>query len=310
MTDRLSSNPADYIVPLNINKLEGRMMRLPGPNGTSREILLVSGHHGMLERWWSLAENFADYGNVTMPDLPGFGGMDSFERIGKTPNIDAYADYLAAFVKLRFRRKKMTLVGVSYGFVVITRMLQKYPELNKKVDLLVSLAGFMHKDDFIYTPMQRRMYQYAARIVAIKPLCLFQRAFIINYPVVRFIDNRLPNSKIRKSKMTKAENDATIEFEARLWQVNDLRTNWLTISEFLNVDNCISRLDTPVIHVVPKEDHYLNNDLVREHMLVVFRNYKKYSMRKGTHVSSIIADKKAAGVMLPNALRRTLSKSN
>lgn len=124
MTIKITSSPTDYIVPLNINKLEGRMMYVPPDGDNNRNILLVYGHHAMLERWWSFVENLNDFGSVTMPDLPGFGGMDSFYKIGKKPTIDAYADYLAAFIKLRFKRKRITIVAISYGFVITTRMLQ------------------------------------------------------------------------------------------------------------------------------------------------------------------------------------------
>src|ERR1022692_3254958 len=113
MAIKITSNPADYIVPLNINKLEGRMLYAPSINSHSRNILLVYGHHAMLERWWSFVENLNEYGSVTMPDLPGFGGMDSFYKIGRKPTLDNYADYLAAFIKLRFRRKRITIVAIS-----------------------------------------------------------------------------------------------------------------------------------------------------------------------------------------------------
>ena len=79
----------------------------------------------MLERWWGLVQNFNEYGAVTMPDLPGFGGMDSFYTIGRRPTIDAFADYLAAFIKLRYKRKRITIVGISFGFLVATRMPSK-----------------------------------------------------------------------------------------------------------------------------------------------------------------------------------------
>src|SRR5581483_611837 len=115
-----STSAADYIVPLNINKLEGRMLYAPSTSSAQRNILLVYGHHAMLERWWSLVQNLTEYGNVTMPDLPGFGGMDSFYKIGRKPTIDDFADYLAAFIKLRFRRKRITIVAISFGFIVVT----------------------------------------------------------------------------------------------------------------------------------------------------------------------------------------------
>lgn len=306
MTDRILPNPADYIVPLNINKLEGRMLYLPPPKGKNRDILLIFGHHGMIERWWSLAENLGDYGSVTMPDLPGFGGMDSFYKIKRKPDIDAYADYLAAFIKLRFKNKRITLVGVSYGFVVITRMLQRYPELTKKVDLLISLVGFMHRDDFVYSRTERFFMKYICKFLATRPICLFQKAFIINRPVIGVVYNISPNSRGRKDRMPREEHLATVDFEANLWMHNDLRTHWLTSSEFIDVDNCQVKVDLPVVHIIPRIDNYFNHDVIKQHMLMVFTDFKSYISNNKTHTPSIIADKKGTSVMLPPGLRRLL----
>jgi pimeloyl-ACP methyl ester carboxylesterase len=123
------TNPAECIEPLHINGMRGRMLHLPAKNKNKREILVIYGHHSLLERWWGLVQNFNDFGGVTMPDLPGFGGMESFHKIGKQATLDNYADYMAAFIKLRYRRKKVSIVGISFGFLVATRMLQRYPEL-------------------------------------------------------------------------------------------------------------------------------------------------------------------------------------
>src|SRR5687767_2102595 len=121
-------DPADYIVPLNMNGLRGRMLRVPTPKNKNREILAIYGHHALIERWWGLIQNLNEFGGVTMPDLPGFGGMDSFNKIDQKPTIDNYADYLAAFIKMRYKRQRITILGISFGFVVATRMLQRYPE--------------------------------------------------------------------------------------------------------------------------------------------------------------------------------------
>jgi len=308
MPKKLPRNPADYIVPLEINGLEGRMLHMAGPAKKHKDILLVYGHHAMLERWWGLVENLQQYGNVTMPDLPGFGGMDSFSKIGKKPTIDAYADYLAAFVKMRYRRKKVTIVAISFGFVVVTRMLQRYPELTKKVDLLVSIVGFMHRDDFVYTHRQRRMYARITRFFATRPFSFIERYCFLNKFVLKTLYAKLPNSKRRMIEVTPEEFDATMDFEVKLWQANDVRTHWLTTSEFLKIDNCTKRIDLPVIHVVSQQDHYFNNEIVKQHMLVVFTGYRRYTAVSKAHTPSVLADKKAMGVLLPPGLRRVLAK--
>jgi pimeloyl-ACP methyl ester carboxylesterase len=308
MPKKLPQNPADFIVPLNINGLDGRMLHVPASTKGSRDILLIYGHHAMLERWWGLVENLNEYGSVTMPDMPGFGGMDSFEKIGRHPDIDAFADYLAAFIKLRYRGKRVTIVGISFGFLVVTRMLQRYPELNKKVEMLISIVGFMHRDDFVYGRGRRNFYRRATRLFATRPAAFLIRYGALNRFVLKTLYAKLPNSKRRMIEVTPEEFNDTLEFEVKIWKANDVRTHWLTTSEFLNVDNCVKQVDLPVYHVVSEQDHYFNNNFVKQHMLVVFRDYHGYVARSKAHTPSILADKKAMRVLLPPGLRRALKK--
>lgn len=282
------------------------MLRAPANRKKSKdkEILLIYGHHALLERWWSLVQNLQSYGNVTMPDLPGFGGMDSFSSINKKPNIDAYADYLAAFIKLRYKRKRVAVVGISFGFLVVTRMLQKYPELVGKVTMLVSIVGFMHEDDFVYSPTQRRLYSRATRLFATRPFAFFIRYACLNRYVLTTLYAKLPNSKRRMIEVSPEEFEDTMNFEVKLWQANDVRTHWLTTSEFLKIDNCKTKINLPIMHVASEQDHYFNNEYVKQHMLVVFKKYHSYTARSKAHTPSILADKKAAGVLLPPGLRR------
>lgn len=308
MTRKPPQSPADYIVPLNINGLEGRMLKTPAPEGKNREILLIYGHHAMLERWWGLVENLNEFGAVTMPDMPGFGGMDSFYKINRKPTIDAFADYLAAFIKLRYKRKKVTIVGISFGFVVVTRMLQRYPELVKKVDILVSVVGFMHRDDFLFPRRQRIAFRRISRVLATRPVADIIRYGALNKFVITFMSKRMPNSKRRFIEVTSEEFEDTMEFEVKLWQSNDVRTHWLTTSEFLHLDNCGVKVSLPVYHVVSSSEHYFNNETVKQHMLVVFRDYHRYTAKSKAHTPNILADKRAMKIFVPPGLRRILNK--
>lgn len=297
---------ADYILPLNINGLQGRMLRMPSTKRKSKEILLVYGHHAMIERWWGLAENLAEFGNVTMPDLPGFGGMDSFYKVGKRPDIDAFADYLVAFIKLRYKNKKVTIYAISYGFVVVTRMLQRYPEIAKKVELLVSFAGFMHEEDILYGRTKRRLYDRLARFLATRPVAWMIRHIGYTRPVLNRLYKTFPNSRRRMIEITPEEFALSIDFELKLWRSNDVRTHWLTTCEFLRLDNLGIYVPLPVVHVLSKKDHYLNNIVVEQHMRQVFSGYTQYMAKTKAHVPSVLADKKAMAVMIPPGLRKQL----
>jgi pimeloyl-ACP methyl ester carboxylesterase len=291
-----------------MNGLEGRMLQAPSTTKRNREILLLYGHHAMLERWWGLVENLEAYGNVTMPDFPGFGGMDSFYHIKRKPTVENFADYLAAFVKLRYKRKRITIVAISFGFVIATRMLQKYPELAKKVDLMVCLVGFTHKDDFVYTPRQRFVARTGSRFFATRPMALFIRYAGLNRFVLRTLYVKLPNSKKRMIEVTPEEFEMSMDFEVKLWQANDVRTHWQTTSDFFTLDNCRYQVNIPVLHVVSSVDHYFNNDVVEQHMRIIFKDYKKFVSTTKAHTPSVIADKKAMSVMLPAGVKRILSK--
>lgn len=306
---KTTPHPSDYIVPLNMNGLQGRMLRMPSQHPhRNREILALYGHHALIERWWGLLQNLAEYGTVTMPDMPGFGGMDSFSKINRRPTIDNYADYLAAFIKMQYKRRRVTIIGISFGFVVATRMLQRYPELAKKVDILVSLVGFMHKDDFRFTAANQRMYRILSRIFATRPTAFLIRYCGLNRYVIGYTYARLPAGKRRLSEMNPTEFKLMLEFDVRLWQENDVRTHWLTTSEFLDLDNCKVHVPLPVWHVASKDDPYFDNDIVKEHMLVTFAECHMALFNARAHTPSILGTKKDMSVLLPRKLRSVLSR--
>lgn len=309
MAKKIAKNAAEYIAPLNINGLEGRMLHMPAPKKAipNQEILFVYGHHSSLERWWGLMQVLNRYSAVTMPDLPGFGGMDSFYSIGRKPSIDAMADYLAAFIKLRYRRKKIIIAGMSFGFVVATRMLQKYPELTKKVVLLVSIVGFAHHDDFTFSKPRYYGYLYGTKILSHRMPAFVFRHTALNPWILRNFYGRTHNAK---HKFAQAKDDADIALlqavEVGLWHDNDVRTWAYTTIELLTFDNCQKRVDLPLWHISSKADHFFDNFIVEQHLRTIFTKYENAEIDLQAHAPSVIADEKMAAPLLPLSLRRVL----
>lgn len=310
---KAEKNAADYILPLNINGLQGRMLRMPPPKGKKREIMYVYGHHASLERNFGVAQYLNRYGGVTVPDLPGFGGMDPFYKIGKKPSLDNMADYLASFIKLRYRKQKFTLTGLSLGFAVITRMLQKYPEITKQVEVLVSFAGFAHKSDFKY---KKRTY-YTFRFLtwwlsrrlpaAFIKYVLFRKVVIkFAYAVLEPIFVKGANTKIRNA--SDEEKTARIDFEVYLWQCNDARTYMDIGHSMFTLDLTGTHVDTSVYHVAIKGDRYFNNLSVEEHMTNIFKDFILIKANLPAHSPSIIATAKDAAPFVPPPLRRILNQ--
>ena len=306
---KVETNVADYIEPLHINGMDGRMLYLPPKKKTQkqREILVIYGHHSSLERWWGLAQNFNDFGAVIMPDLPGFGGMDSFYKIGRQATLDNYADYMAAFVKMRYRRRKVCIVGISFGFLVATRMLQRYPELTKHVELLVSAMGFMHYDDFKFSSTRFNLYRYGAEVMSITPFPFVFRHTAITAPVLRAFYSRTNNAKHKFSYAKTAEQQkAIMDMEVELWQNNDVRTYMRTTVEMFTVNHTTTKVDLPVWHVHTMNDNYFDNNVVEQQMRVVFTDYHPVPIGAKVHSPSVIATKKEAATFVPKELRKML----
>lgn len=306
----MTNNPAEYIAPLNINGLNGRVLQLPAPKGKeSKEILFVYGHHSSLERWWGLMQVLNHYGAVTMPDLPGFGGMDSFYTIGKKPTIDNLADYLAAFIKLKYRNKKIVIAGMSFGFVVATRMLQRYPELQNKVSLMISVVGFAHHDDFTFSKTRYNFYLTIARIMSLRPTALFFRYVCLNSLVLKAVYARTHNAKNKFAQISSPEEfKYLMDIEVGLWQSNDVRTYMYTSVQFLKLDNCQQRVNVPLWHVSTSADHFFDHNIIEQHLRVIYKDFHSAEAKLNSHAPSVLADEAMAAPMVPEALRRVLNK--
>lgn len=303
-------NARDYIKPLNMNGLQGRMLYMPAIKPGGREILVVYGHHSTLERWWGLVQNFNTYGAVTMPDLPGFGGMDSFYKIGQKPSIDSMADYLAAFIKLRYKRRRIMIVGISFGFVVATRMLQRYPDLAKKVDLIVSAVGFAHSDDFKFTKTRMFMYRLASLLFSWPVVSTIFRLVALNPWVLRKAYAKTHNAKHKFAEAAALPEkfEALMNVEIKLWHINDVRTHFYTNHQFLRLDNCKKRVAVPVWHVYTPNDQYFDEKVVEQHLRVIFEDYTGTPANMKQHVVSVLADKKETASFIPVKLRKHLAR--
>lgn len=303
-----TNEAADYIHPLNINGLSGRMLILPDKNKKDREILFIYGQHSSLERWWGLAQELNKFGSVTMPDIPGFGGMTSMYKIGLVPDLDNLADYLAAFIKLKYKRKKVIIAGMSLGFAIVTRMLQKYPDLANKVELLVSVMGPAHKDDFVFSPRRRQFYVVLSWFVSWRVISfLFRSTFLQPF----YLKRAYKYSRFAKEKLANLSGDEfsrTMDIELVLWKINDIRTQMKTNYEMLTLDNTKKRVNLPVYHVASHDDRYFNHTRVEQHFRMIFSEFHIFYSKDPNHAPTIIADQKAASLFVPEGLRKILSQ--
>jgi hypothetical protein len=298
--------PTDYILPLNINGLEGRMIHVEADAKAKKSnLLVVYDLNSNLERWWGLVVGLKRYGNVTMADMPGFGGMDSFYSISSKPTIDNLADYLASFIKLRFRRKKLTIIGIGFGFVVITRMLQRNPDITNKIINVISLNGYAHKDD-VNTNSTNLALKKLTYSVGTTKLISKILSVILNNNVALGIKYRNKNNTEDKQKHL--DDQFINQFKIDLYKETDYRTMLDVSRQLLELDNCNKRVNNTVWHVRYGDKTMLNHKILEQHLRVIYSEYNEQESKLTRNVPFIFNDDKLAVKILPPKLRRSLKR--
>lgn len=306
---KTAKDPADYILPLYMNGLSGRMIKMPPPKAKGREILFIYGHHSSLERWFGVAEYLNKYCGVTVPDLPGFGGMDSFYKIGEKPTLDNMADYLATFIKLRYKNKKFCLGGLSLGFMIITRMLQKYPEITKNVDLLFSFAGLTHKDDFIFSKKRYWAYRVTVTFFSRKIPSYFFRYAVLQPIFIRGAYRFTIHAKQKFAGLSSEKLREFMDVEVRLWHCNDIRTYMQIALAMFKLDLTRKHVNLPVYHIAVDADRYFNNLIVEQHMRTIYKDFHLINNNGNpNHSPSIIATAEDVKFFFPPEVARLLKK--
>ena len=310
MNGKLSKNPKDYIRPLNINGLQGRMMVIPDrfkKAGQGNEILFVYGVHASLERSWGLMQYLARFGRVTMPDLPGFGGMTPFYEIGIKPSFDSYADYLASFIKLRYKGKKITLMAMSYSFSVVIIMLQKYPELKDKINVLISAVGVNDRNNFVFTKFQRVVFWMLFFLCRTPGLTWVMRHIIFRRGLFRLF-YRKNHPKMRG--FSDQKRNELIDFETYLWHANDVKTYGTVMNDLFNVRHNNIKIPMTVNHIGTLNDQWLKDVRVQDRMNELFDRVVVHISPMKNHGSTVIGGEDEAREIIPQTIEKILKKSH
>lgn len=309
MAKKTPKTAADYIQPLLMNGLEGRMLHMPAPKGKTRNILFIYGMHASIERQFGVMQVLNRYGAVTLPDLPGFGGMEPLYKIGLKPSLDNLADYLAAFVKMRYKRKKVTIMAMSFGFTVVTRMLQRFPELTKKVDMLVSVVGFTHHDEFVFSRRNFFLLRYGASFFSNRIPAYLAQKFALRPGLIRLTYKLTGDNNSKFKGIDAVEYKRRIDFEIILWRINDIRT-YMDVAVTMFTMNLVNeRVDLPMYHIGVDEDRYFDNHVVEQHLNIIFNKVTIIKTVHKEHGPTVIADAKEAANFIPPQLKRLLARN-
>lgn len=185
-------------------------------------------------------------------------------------------------------------------------MLQRYPELANKVELVVSIVGFSHKDDFAFGRKRFFFFKYGSKVFSLRiPAFIFHHVFLS--PVwLRIAYRHAHNAKDKFEGKFNDEFKATMDAEIKLWRINDIRTQFFCNGQMFTVDNCGKKIDLPLFHVSTEVDRYFDEHRVEQHLRVIFSDFQTVKSNLLAHAPTVIADAKTAAPLVPAKLRKIL----
>ncbi len=303
------SVPEEHIKHININGMTGRMIHIPNANA-KKVIFYIHGMHSSAERHYSLCEYLADFGEVYAPDLPGFGGMTSFYKIGLKPTYDSYADYLYSVMKsIKLRpNQQLCFVGLSYGAQLMTRMLQKYPELTSNTQV-VSLIGCGAGTDI----KPRRVFK--ALVIPILHLGASRITYrLLDLLVYNPISSRIilailvfTSAKARRDSDNHRMDIYRMEYS--LWQGDDTRTHANVALSMFNDDlrkYSKVKIKAKLHNVISAEDQYFDNEKVAQTFGDLYQKYESATVSLKAHAPSLVAGKDGIAAIFPEKTRKLL----
>ncbi len=303
--------PKNYISNISIGGLDGRMLTLPSQSKLKKEILLLYGMHSSLERMYSNAQFHSRYGNVIMPDMPGFGGMDSFYKINREPDLDSYADYLYTFIRTyKLEKKKIRIVAMSFGFLAMTRLLQRHPELTENIEFVISFVGFGRTSDFEYPIKDRTGTKLSIKFGSTKIGSQLIKILIFNKLSLRlmFAAFRFTNPKYKHENSTERKEATSMELD--LWTKNDARTRFYTYGVLADFDLTKKQKKIGLIeyNLTTEEDQYFNAKRVKKTLKKLYATNHEHKANMPLHAPTIIGTEDDVAKIYPASVKKILAK--
>ena len=300
MKIRLQKTPSKYIMPLNVNSLRGHFIFKKSSKTRSKNILFIPDVRSNIMLSYNIINTLSNYGSVTTFELPGIGGMESFYKINLKPSIDNYVDYLSSLIKLRYKNKKIILAGHGFGFIVITKMLQKYDNISEQTSLVIGIDGTARYDDYIIDK-RTRIY-----LKILSTLSVFSRV-LISIGFKNTILEKGYSSTFKKSDFTKELIATDQKYFNKLIGKNDLATHMNILGEMSNFDNCTqNRLNLPLFNIILK-DSLIDKKVNEQHLKIIYNRYYQ-STPKLNYFDLYKFDDKLLSSLLNSKLKRLLNR--
>lgn len=295
----------DYVY----ESLKGRQLFMPARKKSDKTFLLIYGQHVSIERLLPMVQFLSNYGSVYLVDNPGFGNMQPSYKIGQKPSLDFYDGHLKqVFDEVLPDNQKITVVGISLGFQIITHFLQAYPEYTNRVKEVVSFVGFVKYSEMHLPKELKWLFKYVlAGFGQTWPGYILNRYFLFQPILLTPLHFALsPLNKKMNGKGLKVRWRHAKE-QAWLWKYNDPRTHAYTGWQIITkTDLTKLRIDLTSYHIHVEDDQYIDNKLVIKNLGLIYSQVMPFKLDIPNHSPVDIEDEYKIAELVPKELVKIL----
>ncbi len=207
------------------------------------------------------------------------------------------------FFKFKFSPKQtFSLIGFSFGFLVVTKFLQKYPKSHKNIQSLISVVGFVNGSTFKFTPVRRHLYLRISTLIETKPGAYVLRLLFLNRWLLRSFYAWTFSAKHKFKGYAHEKKKELLEMEIKLWHCNDVRTWAFTAKEMMTCDLTDKKVRHELYQLTVKSDQFLDVDSNKANLEKIYNRVVILDVELPTHAPTVIADIAEVNSLIPPAL--------
>ena len=296
---------ADKVTTFRYGKLKGKIAYYKGTAKNKQRIVLLGGVHSSHERTDPFSSYLKRYGDVYAIDVPGFGEMGSFTKIGKDISYDSYGEFLYTVLKTQKLTKDVMIFTVSIGGQFVTRMLQMYPETHQWISKVIGFVTFGSSKDFNIKQPKWTYFNLLVRTASYRPVAwVMEKTFFSRVGIWLFVNISAqfrPKVKSADPELYKKR----IKMELYLWNSNDHHTHAATARMMFDTDLrkfSDELIPVPMHNVVTAEDQYVDNKEVKKTMRDLYSDYNHYEIEQDVHMPSLIANDEEVAKMFDDSI--------
>lgn len=248
--------PSELIKEVPIKKSVVRYADIPSLNSVDPDtaIFFIAGQKSPLERFFPMAEYFAQYYRTYAYEIPGMG---IHLRNPESPaTIKSLSTEIAEFINNIIEEENVLIIAASAGFWFSTQALLLEESLTKKVKKIVSIVGMLGKDTFGFSRTKRALVLALCNASLSKVGSKMIDWLLSKEPFIDFYSRLLVKSRKLGSMPTENMHE-NLEFEKFLLRLSNWNIHFSTVAQYLTTETPTGKfLEIPVFALYSAKDQF------------------------------------------------------